>query len=55
MGVYTIHMYHRPKPITEMLARQLQEVKLLIREVQEKIETIDVDEVLEKTKKKSNT
>jgi hypothetical protein len=43
-------MFNKPSPITQMLIREMQEVKLLIRDIHEKLATIDVDEVLEKHK-----
>lgn len=42
---------HKPlNPITQMLIQQMQEVKILIKDVQEKMANMDVDEVLEKNK-----
>lgn len=45
-------MLREPSPITQMLAHQVRDVKLLIHEIKEKIDNLDLDEVVEKKKPK---
>lgn len=46
-------MFRPLSPITAMLIRELQEVKVMIEDVKTKMENLDIEEEIEKKKKKS--
>lgn len=43
-------MFRKPSPVTEMLIREMRQVKELIEEVKVKMDNIDIEEELEKKK-----